>query len=149
MLAWPCLSPFASIFDEHVSLFACSTSRTKQAQARSSATPAVRTPVVAPPGKAGLENRRHGYRGVWQRKSGRWAAEIREPNSGKRHWVGTFGTAIDAALAYDRAAIAIIGSGAIVNFPSALPHTADAPVKCYPRLVPLPLLLPPSSVSMN
>jgi hypothetical protein len=46
--------------------------------------------------------------------------------------VGTFGTAIDAAIAYDRAAIAIIGSGAIVNFPSALPHTADAPVKCYP-----------------
>ncbi|XP_047045955.1 dehydration-responsive element-binding protein 2D-like [Lolium rigidum] len=107
------------------------TSRTKQAQARSSATPAVRTPVVAPPGKGGLENRRHGYRGVWQRKSGRWAAEIREPNSGKRHWVGTFGTAIDAAIAYDRAAIAIIGSGAIVNFPSALPLTADAPVKCY------------------
>jgi hypothetical protein len=46
--------------------------------------------------------------------------------------VGTFDTAVEAAIAHDRAAITIIGSHAIVNFPSALPIIADAPVQCYP-----------------
>ncbi|CAM0955026.1 unnamed protein product [Alopecurus aequalis] len=109
-----------------------SMSRMKQAQAKSSATPGAQTPAVAPPGKCGQENRYHGYRGIWRRKSGRWASEIREPNHGKRHWLGTFDTAVDAAIAYDRAAIAILGSRAILNFPSAIPITGDAPMQCYP-----------------
>ena len=96
-------------FEVHILLFACSRSRTKPSLAKSSATLGGRTPVVVSRGRCGKENRHHGYRGVWRRKSGRWASEIREPNHGKRHWVGTFGTAVDAAIAYDRAAIAILG----------------------------------------
>lgn len=66
------------------------------------------------------------YRGVRQR---RWVSEVREPNCGKRHWLGTFNTAVDAALAYDRAVVAIFGSRAIVNFPSAFFIATAQPVQ--------------------
>ncbi|KAF3964432.1 hypothetical protein CMV_011282 [Castanea mollissima] len=69
-------------------------------------------------GKGGPENSRCNYRGVRQRTWGKWVAEIREPNRGKRLWLGTFPTAIGAALAYDEAARAMYGSAARLNFPN-------------------------------
>ncbi|KAL2328311.1 hypothetical protein Fmac_021738 [Flemingia macrophylla] len=69
-------------------------------------------------GKGGPENSRCNYRGVRQRTWGKWVAEIREPNRGNRLWLGTFPTAISAALAYDEAARAMYGSFARLNFPN-------------------------------
>ncbi|PKU77265.1 dehydration-responsive element-binding protein 2A isoform X1 [Dendrobium catenatum] len=69
-------------------------------------------------GKGGPENSNFSYRGVRQRTWGKWVSEIREPNRGNRLWLGTFPTALEAAIAYDQAARAMYGAGARVNFPS-------------------------------
>ncbi|KAL4644203.1 hypothetical protein ACB092_02G146900 [Castanea dentata] len=61
---------------------------------------------------------------VRKRTWGKWTAEIREPNDGKRLWLGKFETAVDAASAYDEAASTMYGSSARLNFPDITSRTS-------------------------
>lgn len=90
------------------------------------------SPLVFRNPKRRRSSRQHTkYLGVRRRPWGRYAAEILNPNTKERHWLGTFDTAEEAALAYDLSSISFSGvDNARTNF-------------CYPNLFPSRSPLPP------
>ncbi|KAK1435917.1 hypothetical protein QVD17_01690 [Tagetes erecta] len=72
------------------------------------------------------------YKGVRKRKSGRFAAEIGDPSKRASVWLGTFGSAIEAAKAYDKAAFDMRGCKAKLNFPHDFGISVDDVTKTEP-----------------
>jgi EREBP-like factor len=66
-------------------------------------------------GKGGPQNSLCNFKGVRQRTRGKWVAEIREPNRGKRLWLGTFSNSVEAAHVK-----IMYTSRARLNFPAGL-----------------------------
>ncbi|XRB21124.1 MYB transcription factor [Pseudoscourfieldia marina] len=66
------------------------------------------------------------YKGVCQRPTGKWGAQIKDPVAAKTLWLGTFDTAGEAARAYDCAARRIRKDNPRTNFD--MPPGGDEPI---------------------
>ncbi|KAJ9128425.1 hypothetical protein P3X46_035039 [Hevea brasiliensis] len=78
-----------------------------------------------------VEGHRSKYKGVRQRKWGKWVSEIRVPGTHDRLWLGTYSTPEAAAVAYDLASYCLKGQQSSsmnhrLNFPLMLPACVRA-----------------------
>ncbi|CAI5954863.1 unnamed protein product [Closterium sp. NIES-65] len=100
-------------------------------------------PAAAPGPKKRKSMKDRKFRGIRERLWGRWAAEIRDPRTKKRIWLGSFDTAEAAARAYDAANLRLRGANARTNFPQPEQLVASENNPAAPRQIealPTPML---------
>ncbi|XP_073132530.1 uncharacterized protein [Henckelia pumila] len=78
------------------------------------------------PDQSRRERRGGHYKGVRMRKWGKWVAEVRQPKSRDRIWLGSYETPEEAARAYDAAMVCLRGPSVVLNFPDDPPPSITA-----------------------
>jgi hypothetical protein len=79
------------------------------------------------PKRKNIKRSSTGYKGVKKTSSGKFASRIQR--EGKEKSLGTFDTAIKAALAYDQAAIKKGNKKSSLNFPDGLPIKQESDIE--------------------